>query len=431
MAKYGGRVLVMTIGTGDRDQLEKTLFTPLQKSIATDAWAKVVLLPSRVTEGFARTLHERIDGAAVDVSPLLGDENDADAAYAHFDSVLAGILQDVEPKDVEADFTRGTKAMSAALVLAATRWGVPLLRYVTGRRDQRGVVEPGSEQVRTIGTATVNGHRRLDLARELMGRGNFAAVADVLPEPAHQSAQIYPNDFLESARSVRAAALFYAAWDRLDYAEAAATTVGEPPSAVWVGLWPTKDRRAWVDELANEPERADHPAMAVRLRRLVVDLLANGERRIRQGQNEDALIRAYRLLELIGQARLFDHGLDSDGLDPDHPAVQTVRRESAKKKRPPFSEGPGVRLQASRFQVGRILRHCSDPLAKPLLKFEEKSLLKPTQRNTSVLVHGFAARAPSEPELLRRLFHDLEELAGKDGGVEKVDKQLCIARFPA
>ena len=51
-------------------------------------------------------------------------------------------------------------------------------------------------------------------------------------------------------------------------------------------------------DAVQEPERTDHRAMAARLCRLTVDLLANGERRVCQGQNEDALVRAYRLLEL-------------------------------------------------------------------------------------------------------------------------------------
>ena len=133
MTQPGGRTLVLTVGTGDLDRLEETLFTPLRKSIATEAWTRVVLLPSSVTEDFARTLRHRLDGTAVEVSPLpAGDENDADAAYAHFDRVLATVLRDVALEDVVVDFTRGTKAMSAALVLAAARRAVPRLRYVTG-----------------------------------------------------------------------------------------------------------------------------------------------------------------------------------------------------------------------------------------------------------------------------------------------------------
>lgn len=426
-----GRVLIMTVGTGDVDRVEETLFTPLRKSIETDAWARVVLLPSRVTEEFARALRDRIDDVEVDVAPLpAGDENDADAAYAHFDHVLATVLGDFAPEDVVVDFTRGTKAMSAALVLAATRRAVPRLRYITGRRDRRGMVEPGSERVRKTGTTAVDGHRRLDLAREHMRGGAFAAVANVLPDPDAPLARLYPDDFLHAARAVRATARFYAAWDRIDHAGAANVAVGEPPSEEWRRYWPAPAVRAWLAALERAPERSDHRAMAAWLRRLAVDLLANGERRVRQGQHEDALVRAYRLLELIGQARLFDHGLDSADLARDHDAVRAVRRESEKKKRAPFSEGPRGALQASRFQVGRLLRHCADPLAATLLRFDDETLLKPTLRNNSVLVHGFVARAPDDPEPLRRLFRELEALARQDGG-DAVADRLRIARTPA
>ena len=426
-----GRVLIMTVGTGDVDRVEETLFTPLRKSIATEDWARVVLLPSRVTEQFARALQGHIDGAEVDVAPLpAGDENDADAAYAHFDQVLATVLEGSAPEDVVVDFTRGTKAMSAALVLAATRRAVPRLRYITGRRDRRGMVEPGSEQVREIRTTAVDGHRRLDLAREHVRRGAFAAVTNALPDPDAPLARLYPDDFLHAARAVRTTARFYAAWDRLDYAGAAKVAVGEPPSEEWRRYWPASEVRGWLDALARAPECSGHGAMAAWLRRLAVDLLANGERRVRQGQHEDALVRAYRLLELIGQARLFDHGLDSANLARDHDAVRAVQRESEKKKRAPFSEGPHGELQASRFQVGRLLRHCADPLAAMLLRFADETLLKPTLRNNSVLVHGFVARAPDDPELLRRLFRELEALARQDGG-DAVAGRLRIARTPA
>ena len=434
MTQPGGRTLVLTVGTGDLDRLEETLFTPLRKSITTEAWTRVVLLPSSVTEDFARALQDRLDGTVVEVSPLpAGSENDADAAYAHFDRVLATVLRDAAPEDVVVDFTRGTKAMSAALVLAATRRAIPRLRYVTGRRDRRGMVEPGSEQVRGIRTTTVDGHRRLDLARALFARGDFAAVAHVFPDPHDPLAPLYPSDFVQTASAVRSAARFYAAWDRLDYATAATVDAAAAPSDDWRRFWPTPDPRAWVGVLAREPERNDHPAMAARLRRLAIDLLANGERRVRQGHNEDALVRAYRLLELIGQARLFEHGLDSANLDPDHDAVRAVQDESERKKRRPFSQGPGGKLLASRFQVGRLLRHCGDRLAKPLLRFEDQTLLKPTLRNNSVLVHGFAARAPDDPAPLRRLFQDLEKLACDDCGdaVAEVADWLRIARSPA
>ena len=431
MTRRSGRTLVMTVGTGDLDRLDETLFTPLGKSIATDAWARVLLLPSRVTEEFARTLQERFDGVDVDVSPLpAGDENDADAAYAHFDGVLASVLKDAAPEEVAVDFTRGTKAMSAALVLAATRREVPHLRYITGARDSRGMVMAGSEVVRETRTTAVAGHRRLDLARNLMLRGSFAAAETVLPDPEHPFAAVYPRDVIRMAGAVRTAARFYAAWDRLDYVSATAVEVGVPPSDDWAPVWPSDAMRTWVLDLKHEPDRSDHRAMADWLRRLVVDLLANGERRVRGGQHEDALVRAYRVLELIGQVRLFARGLDSANLDPDHEAVAAVQQRLAKKNDDPLTRGRRGELQAGRLQVARLLKQCGDRLAKRLLDFDRVPALKPTLRNTSVLVHGFVARAPENPGPLCRLFNDLEALVLEDAGRDAAE-QLRIARSPA
>ena len=431
MPRDNGRTLVMTVGTGNIDSIEETLLTPLRKSIATDAWKAVVLLPSTVTASFADRLRQDLDGVHIEIHPLPeGDENDADRAYAHFDRVLAALLQRASPARIEVDFTRGTKAMSAALVLAATRRAIPGLRYLDGPRDRRGMVEPGSERVHRIPTTTVDGHRRLDLARALLRRGDFAAVSDVLPDPDHPSASLYADELLTTIRAVRAAARFYAAWDRLDYASATNIEVGAPPSNDWEPMWPTDAMRTWVNDLAREPERSDHPTMVAWLRRLVVDLQANGERRVRAGQYEDALVRAYRTLELIGQIRLFDRGLDSGNLNPHHAAVKALQDRLKEKNDAPLPVGPGGELQAGRSQVARILKRCGDGLAQRLFDFENVPLLKPTLRNTSVLVHGFVARAPDDPEPLRDLFNDLDALIREDGGAAATDR-LQVARSPA
>lgn len=431
MPQHAERTLIMTVGTGDSSRVEETLLTPLRKSIATEAWNAVVLLPSTETESFARRLREELDRVEVQIYPLpRGDENDADRAYAHFDGVLAGVLRKAAPEQVEVDFTRGTKAMSAALVLAATRRAIPHLRYLDGRRDHRGMVEPGSEDVRRIRTTTVDGHRRLDLARTIFRRGDFSAVGDVLPDPDNPLAELYPDQLLAATRAVRAAARFYAAWDRLDYVSATTVEVSASPSDDWTPVWPSSAMRTWVLDLKQEPDRSDHRAMAAWLRRLVVDLLANGERRIRGGQYEDALLRAYRVLELIGQVRLFDWGLDSANLDPDREEVAAVQRRLAKKNGDPLTRGRNGELQAGRLQVARILKQCGDPLAKRLLAFDGTPSLKPTLRNTSVLVHGFVARAPESPGPLRRLFHDLEALVMEDADPDAAER-LRIARSPA
>jgi len=428
MASGKGRVLVMTVGTGDLNNPKDTLFTPMLLSIEDGIWKRVVLLPSLVTEDKARELRDGVSGIEVVVHPLPkeGDEDNADRAYRHFDEILSKILKNDKPEDVEVDFTRGTKAMSAALVLAATRWGVPHLRYLTGSRDRRGMVVPGNEKIGRITTTTVIGHRLLDLARDLFRHGNFAAVGDVLPTQNSG----FSGGYLEEMASVRAAARFFASWERLDYADARWNKHSpESPSTDWNRFWPKDETVEWVKVLADEPTRSDCKAMATHLRRLVVDLIANAERRVCAGQNEDALVRAYRVLELIGQARLFDHNLDSGGLEEDHPAVKAVEKIARRKNRAPFSKGNDKKLVAGRFQVVQLLKHCKDGIAARLQEFENKTELSPTRRNHSLLIHGFTATA-EDGSKIRSLLDDLVHLARCDAP-ETFDGWLRVARVPA
>lgn len=54
-----GAVLILTVGTGSKERLEETLYTPLTKSIRDGKWREVVLLASRATEGSVEELKQR------------------------------------------------------------------------------------------------------------------------------------------------------------------------------------------------------------------------------------------------------------------------------------------------------------------------------------------------------------------------------------
>ena len=111
--KPTGRVLILTVGTGDIDRQEETLFRPLTLSMEKGKWDQVVLLPSAVTETFARKLENRLRDWPIRIDPLpgAGMENNADACFAHFDSVLAELRDAGHSAEmIVADFTRGTKS---------------------------------------------------------------------------------------------------------------------------------------------------------------------------------------------------------------------------------------------------------------------------------------------------------------------------------
>lgn len=206
------RALLLTVGTGDMARLEESLFAPLRKSIEQGEWERVVLLPSLVTERYAADLQARCGGRRVDVQPLpaAGLEDDADACFAHFDQAITALREQGYPAtDIVADFTRGTKAMSAALVLAAIRHDLTTLRYITGPRDDRhSMVKAGMERIFEISPSVATARKRLDAALQFTSHGNFAGALGLLEE---DGVVAWPAGLAEAAWAVRPALGFFAA----------------------------------------------------------------------------------------------------------------------------------------------------------------------------------------------------------------------------
>jgi len=417
-----GQVLFVTVGSGNPQALEETLYTPISKSIDSPGdWERVVFLPSQATSNHAHELKKRHWMYDVHIRPLPpAAENDADRCYDHFQHVIAELGR-VRPEKMVVDITRGTKAMSAALLLAAFRHRISAIRYVEGERDPANpaVIRPGSERVRDVRAHHAVYDRTLDEARLLLLRGDCAAAAHLLRD----------FDAHPQAVGARRLAEFYAAWDRFDYRAAHEIGLDQQVPADWATALPSEATRHWVHQLAA-PLRDDYRAKAERVRRLAVDVFRNGERRIRQRQFEDAVVRAYRVLEMVGQARLFDRGLDSAALPSDHPVICKLRTDLRKKGSADFGENRDGTLNAGRELVARTLERLDDGLAGRLLELAKKEYndFCLADRNRSILIHGFVAVGPSEDVPLRRLYDDLATLLRAD--CVQADAWLTAARFP-
>ena len=429
MPNLPGRILLLSVGTGDLQRREETLFAPLQKSIKDGEFARVILLPSTITEQSANALKERSDGINIEVSPLpkAGQENNADACFEHFNAVISSLIAEgTEPQCLVVDFTRGTKAMSAALVLAAVRHEIPRLRYITGDRDQRGMVIPGTEQIQRISPVLATGQRQLDFAKRFFREGNFAGALAALPEIDNRLVGVWPETLVNVIQTVRPWAEFYAAWDRLDYRAANQIVQKMDVSSEdeWIHFAPNPTMLDWVRELASEPSTFDHAdyfsLRALGTRRITIDLFANGLRRMRHQQYEDAFIRAYRVLELVGQIALFNRGFDSADIPPDNPTVNDFIQIRKKKGKTAFSQDRNGKLMAAREQVAIFLKHLDDPLGKILLKLGSDQDLPIRKRNVSILIHGFKAEASSDEALLQKMYNELEKVLVESNPESKV-----------
>ncbi|MDE2731719.1 MAG: TIGR02710 family CRISPR-associated CARF protein [Bacteroidota bacterium] len=426
------RILVLTVGTGNAKNLEDSLYVPLQRSISSGDWDRIVLLPSQSTVAQAFELQRRVDGLAVEVCAIPGadDENDADASFAHFDAVLGKLIDvdGVDPGAITLDFTRGTKAMSAALVLAGMSRGIPVLRYIEGERGERGMVIPGTEKIREVRTIVASARWQISLAERFMLRGNFEAACVMLHEALSDTGGL-PESLRSQLNAYHYVAAVYAAWDRFDFDGALGLLKAHKEATAEAGRFrPTDSMENWLEKLAHRPPRDSHLEMADYLRLLACDILANAERRYRDGHFEDAGVRWYRVLELIGQARLFARGYDSGRLPAGDQKVREFNARLKRKKSQPLGFKKLGKLTAGRLQVARFLKYLGDPLASCLFGEDKKEYVK--NRNRGILLHGFDANAskvsPSAASMISRnlkkiLVMDSVEAAGRLATARSLD----------
>lgn len=443
-----GSVLFVTIGMGRSDNLEGSLYTPIGKSLKDGTWSRAILLPSPDSIVHANVLRDRHRDIAAEIHPLpsAGMENDPDRCFDFFDAVIERCLQDgyALPRMV-ADITRGTKAMSAALSMAAFRHGIPRLRYVAGARsaEHQGTVIPGSEEIHTLHTTNAILRRRLDTARALFRQGNFAAVATLLDAEPIIGLTPGQQSHLEG---IRALAAFHGAWDRLDYGTAAehagaASRAQLPDDWHELGLEASQDAIAWVERLATDSKkmgdgkqesglrRDDRAAMARHVARLAADLLANARRRTRQAQYEDASLRIYRASELIGQASLFDAGYDSEFM----PLEDADEHIAAFKKRLEKQKSWNVKqtkygYSFPRDKSARFLKDTGHFLGEPLTALLKEQAIE--DRNRSLLIHGFSATGPREAATLSSLIDQLYGILASGFPEEARAGEIATAHMP-
>ncbi|MGQ9634954.1 MAG: TIGR02710 family CRISPR-associated CARF protein [Bryobacteraceae bacterium] len=404
-----GKALILTVGQGAVDDLEGTLISPFRKSFEAGEWQRILLLPSKETEANAGLLEQRFSQFPLKVCALQnpGDEDDTDACFRHFDEVIQRLLSEgFEADDCTADVTRGTKAMTAGLAMAAMAHRLGCIRYISGKREG-GIVTPGSEIPKDVRPA--HALRRLDVHRaiDFLKAGNYRAVEALFPGGADV---VYGGHLKEEVRFLAWAAKFWGAWDRFDYISAQGylnkrkNNLPTSTPELAQPFLPSEEQARALRSLAGKaaPDADDDAAYC---RALAADLLANAERRLAEGQNEEVLVRLYRVLELMAQLRLFEHGIDTESVDLNHPRVaQWVEEEKV-----PLQPNSRGRCPLAREKAAELLLYLESragdetgiAIAKKLKNFKWLGDWGPKMRNRSVLIHGFRARSRGRDRELR------------------------------
>lgn len=271
-----------------------------------------------------------------------------------------------------ADYTGGTKTMTAGLVSAALESDGVELQLVTGSRADLIKVRSGMEAV------TQANVERVRLERAM--RPYVAAWRRYAYAEAHQGLAALPRP-RDQALAARLALLRdlsrgLDAWDRFEHG--AALDLLEPYrpriGASWSPLLAAL-KRLTTEDAAQEPAR-------------LLDLWRSAERRAAQGRYDDAVARVYRLLEWSAQWLLRSRcGIDTGDVRPEQIPPHM--------KLTPNDKG---RIQVGLMVGWELLAHYqSDSPAGAFFQAERNALLNwLLMRNHSILAHGFRPVAETD-----------------------------------
>jgi len=306
---------------------------------------------------------------------------------------------------VVCDFTGGTKAMSAALGLIAARWECSI-SYVGGTKRTKGgigTVVPGKEQVvHRQNPWNALGVLALDQALLLLQRHAFASAHSLL-----QSTIKHVDDDARKKELNAVAQLADALtdWDRFQHGAALKKLrrISGYENDLEAGLGHEKA----VHILRAVRRLCEHCASAVEdgrpglNRTLVLDLIANAQRRIDEGRWDDATGRLYRAIEAIAQLRLRSRGYDNTGAVPleelrklgNLPAGMLLNLEAAAR------DGKvEIALKDAWRLLGALNDEAAEEFEKEFGDFKKSQL---RVRNESILAHGFTPVPCAVPKHLR------------------------------
>ncbi|MBM4200854.1 MAG: TIGR02710 family CRISPR-associated protein [Gammaproteobacteria bacterium] len=291
--------------------------------------------------------------------------DDLDQVHAKCSHVFGALRERFPDATLLADYTGGTKTMTAGLVLAALDAGVEL-SLVTGNRADLVKVRDGSQALASANVEGVRLQRDMGNCLRAWEQYGYAEAAAGLASLAVPRASANRSCLLRARELSRA----FAAWDRFDHA-AALTCLQDYAGKLDVG------ERALIGVLQR---LLDPRSEAKRTAALLLDLYRNAERRAAQGRYDDAVGRVYRLIEWTAQW-LLKRDFDIDTADV--PATFDVAGTELTVSR------DGKRQAALTAAWKLVERRTEGPAAVFITRERSRLLDHLRRRNGSILAHGF------------------------------------------
>lgn len=374
------RAMIVSVGTGTRPDVN--IVNPLVKTVKDTDPKLVSFFVSKESEVFAEEVARQSGLQPGDsLFALVHNENDIQECF-HTALQALHELRDkgYKPEDIIVDFTSGTKAMTAGLVLAAVNLKCAKLKYIYGPREN-GVVKDGTEKFLSVSPAAALAVSELELARQLIMQLRFEAARGILSQI--NDALLVPED-KALKENLQLLADAYARWDHFDHR----TFCGQYGKV----RWGHPELEAFKVENSLPHGRLIPLAKKLENGEITLDCLAdlynNALRRGFEGRYDDGVARLYRLTEMLAQYRLCSsHGGIRTG-DIDLNSEPLARLDSqTKEELERYRDASDGKIKIGLKQSYWLLEKLGDPLGKAYFSDDKLGGLL-NERNASILAHG-------------------------------------------
>lgn len=406
------KVMIIIVGTGP------SVAHGICCSIENQNPEKVIFLVTQ--ESKEKTLHTILQDKVMfrkDYSEvLLSDPNDVEKIAQESDKIIQCLK--CEPEDITIDFTSGTKAMSSGVTIAGIKQRVGSFVYVTGKRDERGVVISGTERMFSLEPNSIYADDLWIKAVELFNNYQYDVCIRIINEARSLIAE---GEFQRKLSTLEVLAKAYSYWDRFELKKAF-EKLDSLTGNEFLPVWGIKS------QVQKNKERLHQEKDNNFCKERIADLIENAKRCSGEGKFDDAVARIYRAIEYIAQYKVNEKQLFkkdkkgevlTDDLDIDSLPLQL------KEKYEEYRDHKSNKITLDLCKLYELLKELNETIGEYFTKemSNKNSKLKKLLhiRNHSILAHGFKSVRESEftemldvvQKLAKLVIPDLDYLSDK------------------
>lgn len=318
---------------------------------------------------------------------IVEDPDEIIDCYKKIEEKMSGIREEDPDCSIFADYTGGTKTMSAALAMASMDYNISSLFVTTTGRRNLIKVETGQFPKR-IGTSIIHHKRRLkQILPAMIRQYNYPAAIEELKTVLMECE--LPNE--EQKKLGENLNLYKGldAWDNFEHL--AALELLEP----LMGKEKIKFLAIFLKKVIASRKKIDNNYNTEGQKvifghgyEVIEDLLLNAQRRAHQNRYDDAVGRIYRALELTAQIRLkTKFGLLTGDIDINNKNIQNLQEECRSYLQKKRNDDNIIQIALKDSLI--LLNDLDDETGKRFNANRSRILDVLKIRNNSLFAHGF------------------------------------------